>query len=860
MFLGSTTGGAALLAGGLPAAQATRDGISAVAVGHETREDDMPAIAAAPDGSVWVAWLSLDGARDDVALRHFKDNQWQNIQWVPATSGDSWLAQIAADAENRVWVVWSQQVEGVWDIYARQFDPARQRWDSLQRLSSAGRLPDIYPRLWSDGQGRAVVAWQGFRGRGGSAIARSNIFVSILEGGKWSEEIRVTDRDANDWEPAAAIDQTGTVWVAYDSYKNGNYDVFLRQVRGGRPEGEEIAVAASPRFEARATLAIDSLNRVWVAWEEGPENWGKDQGQIVNKRRTGNVLGDTREPCIACFEGGRRLEPPTTLGSVFKEAPTRNSHVFSDGQGSVWVVAMMMHSGPPMRPVSGKRAYWDYWRKAPFHYFEYWVTHLDGDRWRQPFALPNSKGRCSTRMSAALGPGHQLLLAWPTDNRKESCYHRPIRQQVYAGSLSATASVPARLVPAAAPAEQAQPSRAALAEAAYVRVMRDYSASAGGKQQRLLRGDLHRHTELSWDGGGFKDGSPQDMYRYMFDAAALDFGADTDHQGGLWPYWRWFSAKMADMHHVPGAYTSLFGYERSASFPHGHRNVFFAERRQARVTPFFLEDGVSLYSFPLTAEGDEPADETPQLVENDTALLLEEVRAHGGIAIPHTTGTGMGTDWRYHDDELEPVVEIFQGCRQSYEDIGALYCATAEQIAVDEATPPKPSADKLEALLLAMFRRRPQGMVASAWRKGHRLGVIASSDHTSTHISYAMVYTDDPTRAGIIAAIRKRRTYGATDNIILDVRMGNHLMGDSFPLVRAEPLRITARGTASIARIDILRDSSVIQSFEPGRERVELEFQDPRFDGGKHYYYVRLMQTDGMIAWSSPLFVNYNLA
>ena len=45
-----------------------------------------------------------------------------------------------------------------------------------------------------------------------------------------------------------------------------------------------------------------------------------------------------------------------------------------------------------------------------------------------------------------------------------------------------------------------------------------------------------------------------------------------------------------------------------------------------------------------------------------------------------------------------------------------------------------------------------------------------------------MVYTADRTRQGILDAIRKRHTYGATDNIILDVRMGEHFMGDEFAL------------------------------------------------------------------------------
>lgn len=253
--------------------------ITATAVGHEYRQDDLPNIAAAPDGSLWVAWLSFVGDRDDVAIRHYKDGKWQNLLWVPGTSGDSWLPQVAVDAANRVWVVWSQQLNGNWDLYARRFDPQRQEWGRLERLTS-DPLPDINPRLASDGKGRFALVWQGFRGK------HSNIFLKTFDGERWSEEIRVTSRAANDWEPAVAIDKSGAVWVAYDSYKNGNYDVFLTRVAGGKP-GPEITVAATSRFEARATVAVDTQDRVWVAWETGQPNWGKDQGYIVRDRKVG---------------------------------------------------------------------------------------------------------------------------------------------------------------------------------------------------------------------------------------------------------------------------------------------------------------------------------------------------------------------------------------------------------------------------------------------------------------------------------------------------------------------------------------------------------------------------------------------
>jgi hypothetical protein len=149
--------------------------ISSTAVGHQFRQDDWPSIAAAPDGSLWIAWLSFVGDRDDVVIRHYSAGKWSNLQWVPGTSGDSFLPQVAVDASNRVWIVWSQQVGSNWDLYARRFDPAKQEWSALERLTK-DPLPDINPRMASNGKGQFAVVWQGFRGKNG------NIFLKTFDG------------------------------------------------------------------------------------------------------------------------------------------------------------------------------------------------------------------------------------------------------------------------------------------------------------------------------------------------------------------------------------------------------------------------------------------------------------------------------------------------------------------------------------------------------------------------------------------------------------------------------------------------------------------------------------------------------
>ncbi|MBI3473368.1 MAG: hypothetical protein HY013_18590, partial [Candidatus Solibacter usitatus] len=103
----------------------------------------------------------------------------------------------------------------------------------------------------------------------------------------------------------------------------------------------------------------------------------------------------------------------------------------------------------------------------------------------------------------------------------------------------------------------------------------------------------------------------------------------------------------------------------------------------------------------------------------------------------------------------------------------------------------------------------------------------------------------------------KRQVYGATDNIVLDVRMGSHFMGEEFSLGAPEMIQVRARGTAPVSKISVLKDSREIYSASPGQQDVDFTFADREAGKGFHHYYVRLEQQDGMVAWSSPFFVTY---
>jgi hypothetical protein len=345
--------------------------------------------------------------------------------------------------------------------------------------------------------------------------------------------------------------------------------------------------------------------------------------------------------------------------------------------------------------------------------------------------------------------------------------------------------------------------------------MRDYRINLNGETLRIWRGEFHRHTELSMDGGG--DGGLLDMWRYAIDAAGFDWMGNDDHDnGGGKEYPWWLVQKTTDLYHSP-ALTTLFTYERSVSYPHGHRNVMFPTRGVRTLPRLIDKAGV---------------------VDADTAMLYDYLKAYGGICASHTSATTMGTDWRDVNPVYEPIVEIFQGHRNSYEHLGA----------------PRVARRPGEAL----GGWRPLGMVWNALAMQYRLGFHASSDHISTHISYAIAIAEDASRESLVDAFRRRHCYGATDNIVMDVRSGNHLMGDEFtvPLGTPVTLNVAIHGTRPVARVDVIKDFVYAYSTAPNTPSVAFSWTDDESrPAGLSWYYVRAIQDDGQLAWASPIWV-----
>ncbi len=737
---------------------------------------ELPALAAASDGSLWCAWQSYKNGADAlwVAL----------LQAVAGNPGEvklvrKWPVELPRGAEvmypalaagaGGVWLACSVEVGDNWDIYAAPLSASGP--GKLLRVTSDPAV-DIKPALAALGD-EMWVAWESNRD------GLRQVYAKRIGGP--GEPQRLCQSDIPSYSPSLASDGAA-LWAAWDGCVSGNYDVFAARYEGRRWDKPR-RLSANLWTEHRPRLAL-RRGVPWLVWEAG----------VLANYRT-NAFS-TKRVCLAQLDAQGLRQPrgaPAALGQ-WVEKPS----IVIDRLGRVWVAA---------RQSKSKNDGW---------FASLWVW--SGERWETVGLLTAKLGRSQPIALAALPD--RIVAAIQADNIPTS--YKSVEE-----SKSAKSDI---LIAAVALSEAPAPSTPQLEPLALPEVEFDIVAqrssfgedapartiSYQGHVLHLYFGDFHDHSDISrCNRRG--DLHLNDNYAHNRDIHRLNFAAITDHGYNLSPPMWHLLQKAARFNTDPGRFVCFLGEEWTSTFEqyskehpygfYGHRNLILAD---PRFPQFFNARNY-----------DTPA----QVWEK-----LRRARANF-VHIPHQLADvgNVPTDWSFVDEQAQPVAEIFQN-RGSYEYEGA----------------PRQAV-----------RSKAKGhFIQDAWAQGVVIGVIASPDHGGGH-GKAAVFAPALTREALLDAIRARHTYGTTGaKIFLDVRVNGHLMGEKAKREGGPvTVEVVAIGAGPLARVDICRNNQFIYSREIGGKEARLQFKDTKPLPGTSYYYVRVIQEDEEIAWSSPVWL-----
>jgi hypothetical protein len=361
-------------------------------------------------------------------------------------------------------------------------------------------------------------------------------------------------------------------------------------------------------------------------------------------------------------------------------------------------------------------------------------------------------------------------------------------------------------------------------------VSNPFVVHASAPREQILWGDMHTHTKYS-DGRG----TPDEMYQFGRDYAAIDFCAISDH-AFVTTDWMWDDIqRAAAAFNEPGRYVTFLGYEWSGSTDvGGDHNVYTVDGRMPLYRSYngYNYRNLRMYHGPNKMAGH---------VEDLFRMLGENFRDENLLVIPHYGGRRGNPEW--HNPELQRGIEVFSD------------------------------------------HRRSEDWVATFLEKGHRVGIVASTDNHSGNAGYGVrrverevgedrdtfsrfspaergtalmaVYAESFDRPGVFQGIYHRRTYATTGSrIILRFDVNGLPMGSEGRSGQEVSMRVAAIGTANLKAVRIVRNGKIIHAVDPPGDQLDFEYVDRSGERGPAYYYVDLVQDDGEKAISSPVWLD----
>lgn len=792
---------------GEPAGEAAPEGTgpSGVRLTGQTLYDTQPVTLPREGGGTWVAWVGYHpGGGDYLFVGVERDGKLDAVQQIGDEPGDLFRPVFVRSGDMTL-LLYTRTIPGT----GPRLEFSRLERDSWRKPQP---VPDQSPHTLNleaaaMPDGSIAIVYQVFRG------GVYGIGLRTFDGRKWSKELPVCTPAAQPapmdcWDPVLAWDSAGRqLLIAWVSYFGGEYDLCWATYADGKV-GKPTRIVRDG-YDLHPAVIADPKGGAWLAWDNITiRNHGGSGSTFIKhppKADPDPKPGPRLRAYVAAarWRDGRLTAPGGEVrisGADENTCHGGSPRLVFDASGRLYIAYRTLHE-----PIA----------QRTFYYWDITTRSLDGSKWTAPVRLAGSDGPTEEPSLQPDGDGAMRVFFQRDYRRTKIGNDGNMLPKIANGKLAAFfdhhadygdpklrhGDIYVTRVPGAG---ASGPQADGAVEPAPIRVRKLQAFEPYRKgEYTVLFGDLHRHSNVSRCSRG-NEPDPDDHYRYSRDICRYDFLGVSDHAAHTSDYNWWRLQKLADLYYTPGHFTTMFGVEWNG--PEGHKNVMSPSRR----LPLLATTGVA-----------------PNALK-----LWEALDAWGGpaITIPHSSSLpGQDCDWSKHNDKYQRLVEVFQSCRGSFEGEGA----------------PR-------LFPLATLKNQH---VQNALAMKYRLGMICSSDH-GYGASYACVYAKENTREAVFDALHDRRTYGATAyGIIVDFNINGAMMGRDVK--RDGGVRATGyvRGAAKLDKVQILKDNQVVQEWTPSGTELKVDWKDPEPGTGLHWYYLRVIQDDDEMAWSSPNWV-----
>ncbi len=774
-----------------------------VTEGVYSKDNYEPNLCTLPgDETCWTAWAAYGAAGSRAFVRKFDGENAGPIE--PLSPTDTMQTRpICIPAEEGVQFVWLEKVGGQYAFWTRKHDG-----NAFTECREHYLLPDSAkvwePQALLDESGVLWICWA-HSVKGDSRIE----ILRALPNGK-TAKVSLGNHARYNYRPRMVEWGSQGIYVVWDSYRDGAYDIYGCAVDPAGPQ-EEVKLSRDAEWEHKSTLCRDADGALWAVWVRGVDVMYRSSTlQQKYSLRGARLDGRSWEP-LSGTDGGADIAPlhyglltdfpkPPNLGHMGR----RLFPILKGAEaGGVWLFyEVKADEGQGTRTSKGRL-----------------FGHRCSDGpWSEPYTV--AEGRIFYELPHNSTVGTDLFLLSQDMDTDE----RHLEKARLTTDLLIVPQANRRI-----DLTEWKEVRLPFGDRPKDRPRNELPGEESGKYH-LFWADLHCHSAASIE----MEGEPDELGHYARDKAQID-GLTVSDNDNFWSRFvrqnvrhlkdfEWDYVKgNASVLNEPGQFAMFPGYEMTVTdrvdSGRDHRSVMSDEDDMEMDLLHFKYEGAY-----WKGERD---------THKETEECLAWFKEKGYLALPHP----HNGKWNLYDTDVEWGIDLCAAWMINFDlyDIYFKYLNAGHKFAFTGS---------------------------------------GDSHHRNPGLSGALtgIWTDRLDRAAFLEAIKARRCYAtAGRKILIEFTINDHMMGSSL-IVEEDPVlkwRVVGEENQDYT-LHIHRDGRLMHDDRfVGRTEGELEeFRMHQYRPGKHYYYLEVLSPDpipqypanvahamGAKGWSTPIWV-----
>ncbi|HQR07830.1 MAG TPA: hypothetical protein PLN21_13465 [Gemmatales bacterium] len=696
-------------------------------------------------------------------LSRFSGGAWQYSEAVTGKLETCLDPAAAIDPTGKMFVAWLQKGLDGWDIYYKTKDfglegDSSLSWGKPVRLTTkSGYFQHLIAH--TDSQGKVWLAWQSWR------LEHCDIEAAVLNDDKHFMKTpgpvaeHPQDIDGR-WFPTITSDKLGNTYLAWTVFRQGHFDIEVMKLFENMRKSNPIQLASSASDALRPSIACDSDNNLWVAYEESDpvQNYGELRLPESHIRvRTLHPDGSIDEwPALKMPASSMPAQTVPKIDPLLKPP--------SPVTRCIQPRMVISSEGLPIVVFQAKQ--------------KLLYSQWNNSAWTEPKTLSQTSPELTSYHTAIHQEGHLVDCHDTLDGKG-----RVRLQFAVANEGNTKPTIPRK----PAPSQAAPPPTAWKTFAELARQFRKRSDDLVLNKRYLLRGlvvlpyALNEATSDPWAMACVA--TEQSLYDWIVIPHNVNSPA-IEH---------WQTAQRAQVLTQQGDRNYVLGYYRPLVGSRDPLLLIDCKKDESPLLPLAQLESAR-----------RPGESITNRISVTQALDREIMAQY--LSQRQRLGFSLTTDWQLLSVLTQPNTS------DTYK-------------------------ESIERMLLHLWY--PETTLAPM--SGLRVVAVAngkSYDH-------------------LLDALRERHFYVATDDIYLTVRCEKHLPGDVFQTSFRPTISITAQGTAKLKSIEVWLDNKLIKSEEPPGKAALMEYKYEKSDRQWHSYTVRVTQENGAVAIVQPFWIRY---